>query len=110
MLNFWASWCYYCKIEMPYFDEAARENPDVLFMMVNNTDGVYETLDAARDYILMEGYSFPVFYDTALNAADTYGIDSFPTTYFIDSDGNIAAKHEGAMNGVRLAEYLAMIK
>ena len=40
VLNFWATWCYYCKEEMPDFNTAYKKYPEVQFLMVNATDGV----------------------------------------------------------------------
>ncbi len=110
VLNFWATWCYYCKIEMPHFDEAAKKYPDVQFMMVDHTDGESETVEKAAEYIANEGYSFPVFYDTTLGAADAYGIKAFPTTFFIGSDGKVAESREGAMTAEMLEYYISKIR
>ncbi|MBP3544577.1 MAG: TlpA family protein disulfide reductase, partial [Lachnospiraceae bacterium] len=44
VVNFWASWCGPCKMEMPEFEEVYKELGDeVHFMMVNLTDGWQET-------------------------------------------------------------------
>ena len=66
-------------------------------MMVNLTDGQQETLEAASGLITEQGYSFPVFYDTDLDAAAAYGVYSIPTTYFIDAEGYIVAYGSGSM-------------
>ncbi len=60
VLNFWATWCYYCKEEMPDFNKAYKEYPDVQFLMVNATDGVQETKEKAMQYVKDEGFDFPV--------------------------------------------------
>ena len=66
VLNFWATWCYYCKEEMPDFDEASKLYPDVQFLMVNATDGVRETVDAAKKYVEENGFDFEVFLTPSL--------------------------------------------
>ena len=110
VLNFWATWCYYCKVEMPAFDEACRENPDILFVMVNHTDGVNETVEKAYAYVIASGYSFPIYYDVNLEAADAYGVDAFPTTFFISADGEVVRSHEGAMDKDTLDGYIRLLK
>ena len=61
VLNFWASWCGPCKMEMPDFNEAYRElGEDVQFVMVNLTDGSRETVAGETAFIAQLGYSFPV--------------------------------------------------
>ena len=110
VLNFWASWCGPCQSEMPDFHEAWKSyGDDVHFLMVNMTDGSRETLDSASQFIKDEGYSFPVYYDTAFEAASAYGVYSLPTTYFIDAQGNAVAYSSGAMSAEVLMRGLEMI-
>ena len=99
VINFWATWCGYCKEEMPDFEEIYKEmGEDLAFMMVNATDGNRETVEKASKYIEKEGYSFPVYYDTQGEAAYFYGVSSLPTTYFIDSEGYAVTYARGALD------------
>ena len=110
VLNFWASWCGPCKSEMPDFNEKYQELGDkVQFLMINLTDGSYETLEKATSYVESQGYTFPVFYDTASNAAYTYGISSIPTTFFIDAEGCGITYASGAINGDTLQRGIDLI-
>jgi len=98
VINFWATWCGFCKQEMPDFDKAAKDYPDVQFMMINATDGYRETAEIAKNYISECGYEFDVFLDTQLEAVGKYYVTGFPATLFIDKDGNVAARANGAIN------------
>lgn len=109
VLNFWASWCYYCKEEMPDFNEAYHKYPDVQFMMVNVTDGRQETLATAKAYVEDAGYDFPVFYDTELDAAITYGASGLPMTIFIDRNGNLFTYASGMISGEVLEQAIDML-
>ena len=110
VLNFWASWCGPCKMEMPDFNEKYLElDGDVTFLMVNMTDGSRETVDIASAFIAEQGYSFPVFYDTASSAAITYSVYSLPTTFFIDAQGNAVAQATGAIDAATLQKGIDMI-
>ena len=110
VLNFFASWCGPCKSEMPDFEAAYKERGDeVQFLMINLTDGYYETVESASSFIEQSGYTFPVFYDTSSSAAIAYSVVSIPTTYFIDAEGNIVAKATGALSAKSLAEGIALI-
>lgn len=110
VLNFWASWCGPCQIEMPDFDEAYAElGGDIHFLMVNMTDGSRETVETASEFISEQGYSFPVFYDTESDAAATYGVYSLPTTFFIDAEGYGIAQAIGAINRETLQKGIDMI-
>ncbi len=110
VLNFWASWCSPCQSEMPEFQSVYESNDlDVAFLMVSVTDGDRETLQSAREFIDEEGYTFPVFFDTELSAADAYGVMSIPVTYFIDAQGYIVAVANGPIDEDTLLEGIGMI-
>lgn len=109
VINFWATWCYYCKEEMPDFNKAYKEYPDVQFLMINATDGVQETKKMAMQYVADEGYDFPVFYDTELDAVNTYYISSFPTTFFIDENGELVTYANGMLDYETLVEGIGYI-
>lgn len=109
VLNFWASWCGYCVMEMPEFENAWRELGDeVEFLMVNVTSG-RETLESAKSFMAEQGYEFPVYYDTELSATYTYGAYSLPTTYFISPDGTLTAGARGALTAETLQQGIDMI-
>ena len=110
VLNFWASWCGPCKMELPDFEEKYLEmGEDIQFLMVNLTDGTRETKEIASEYIASEKYTFPVLYDTESIAADTYQVYSIPTTYFIDAEGYLIAQATGAIDGETLQQGIDMI-
>ncbi len=110
VLNFWASWCGPCKMEMPDFDEKYLALGDkVTFLMVNMTDGSRETLDTAQTFVAESGFRFPVYYDVNYEAAMTYGVASLPTTYFIGADGALVAYAMGAIDADTLQQGIDMI-
>ena len=110
VLNFWASWCGPCQMEMPDFHEKYLElGQDVHFLMVNMTDGSRETVDSASAFVDKNAYTFPVFYDSAVDAAMTYGVYSLPTTYFINAKGHAIAQATGSINAETLQRGIDMI-
>lgn len=110
ILNFWASWCGPCKSEMPDFNEAyATYGEDIHFLMVNLTDGSRETVESASSFIQEQGYSFPILFDSDYSASITYSVSSIPTTYFIDSEGYLAAHAMGAIDASVLQQGIDMI-
>ena len=110
VLNFWASWCGPCKSEMPDFEAAYKQyGEEIHFLMVNLTDGAQETVATASAFITGQGYTFPVYYDTAYSAAMTYGITAVPVTYFIDAQGYLVAHGQGALSGETLQKGINMI-
>ena len=110
VLNFWASWCGPCKMEMPDFNERYLQLGDEIhFLMINMTDGARETISIASAFIAEQGYQFPVFYDTTGSAAMTYGAYSLPTTFFIDAQGHAIAQAVGAIDADTLQQGIDMI-
>jgi len=101
VLNFWAYWCGPCQMEMPEFNAKYEElGGDVVFLMVHADPDTTQ----GKSLVVAEGYSFPVVYDEKGEAAAAYGITAFPTTFFVDTEGNLQAYYVGAMN----AELLQM--
>ena len=111
VINFWASWCPPCRIEMPYFQTVYDDIGDeVQFLMISLVDGFRETIRTAENFISHYGYTFPVFYDTMGGAAIGYRVTSIPTTVFIDRDGNLAGRWVGVLNEEQLRQFISEIK
>ncbi len=109
VLNFWASWCGPCQMEMPDFEEKYKElGEEVHFVMVNMTSG-RENKESADAFLKEKGYTFPVYYDIDGDAASTYGAYSLPTSYFIDAEGYIVARATGMIDGETLEEAIGLI-
>lgn len=110
IVNFWASWCSPCKGEMPDFEEAYKKyGEDIQFLIINMTDGDRETVESAKAYIDSAGYTFPVYYDTQLEAAYAYGVYSIPATYFINAEGYCIAYANSMLDLETLERGIGMI-
>ncbi len=110
VLNFWATWCGPCQMEMPDFNDKYLELGDkVQFLMINSTDGVQDTVEKASALITEKGYQFPVFYDTTQQAVTMYQITALPTTYFIDGSGNLVTGARGMLSAEDLQRGIDQI-
>jgi len=110
IINFWASWCGPCQMEMPDFEEKYLEYGDKIhFMMLNVTDGNRETVDTAKQLIVDKGYTFPIYFDTQLEASAIYGIYSLPTTLFVDAEGYGIAQATGMISEELLQKGIDLI-
>ena len=106
VLNFWTSWCSYCKAEMPYFEDAYKQyGGQVQFIMLNAVKSEKSSEDG-KNFIKDSAYTFPVFYDTDGKAMTSYGIRGFPATIFIDKDGKIVEKSLGALTKEKLDQNI----
>ena len=107
VMNFWATWCGYCKKEMPDFQEVYEEYKDkVEFLFINSTDGSRETREKAETYLKEQGYTISVFYDEDLDAVYTYSVNSLPTTMLLDKQGRVAAYAPGLVEKEALVSAL----
>ena len=109
VLNFWASWCGPCQMEMPDFQEKYLELGDeVQFLMVNATGG-RETVESAKSFLAGTEYTFPVLFDSDASASAAYSVYYLPTTYFIDAQGHLIARATSAIDAETLQRGIDMI-
>ena len=106
VINFWATWCGYCKQEMPDFQALYEKYPDIQFVMVNAND----TVSNGKSYISQSGYTFPVFFDTTGEATTAYGVNAFPYTFFINASGELVVYGRGMLSYESIEEGISMIK
>ena len=97
LLNFWATWCNPCRIEIPWFIEFQRTYGSKGFTVIGvslDEDGWTPVLP----YIGKSGINYPI----ALGKNDVVqaygGLDSLPTTLIIDRRGRVAATHLGLVS------------
>ena len=110
ILNFWASWCPPCKSEMPDFETMYQKyGEDIHFVMINLTDGQRETVESGAAYVEAQGFTFPVYFDSDLDAANNYQVYSVPMTYFLDAEGYAIARASGAIDAATLERGISMI-
>ena len=107
MVNFWATWCGPCKIEMPLYVNAYEQNKDGLVVLAVDVEEPAATVQA---YVANNGLTFPVALDARGEVSLLYRVRGLPTTYFIDAAGTIVDKHRGAiLSRPELQPYLERI-
>ena len=102
-LNFWASWCPPCKAEMPAIQKLYKNNEEIKVLTVNTQ----ESKDKVFDFLMSNNYSFPTLLDK--NGSVTGGkylVRGIPTTFIIDKEGIIKARHSGALTYEQMQDLL----
>lgn len=97
LLNFWATWCGPCKVEIPWFIEFEKTYKDRGFA----TLGVSMDEDgwkAVKPFVAQKAMNYNVMVGNDRVAQLYGGIDSLPSTFLIDRDGKIASTHLGLVS------------
>ena len=109
-INFFTTWCKYCKEEMPAF-EAAQEKykDDLKIILVDVTMDANELpVDEVIAWYEEQGYSMTMGLDVDGALMQYYYVPAYPTTYFVDRDGNLIAYYPGAMNADIIDQVMEM--
>jgi cytochrome c biogenesis protein CcmG/thiol:disulfide interchange protein DsbE len=94
LLDFWATWCGPCRLEIPWFVEIQRENRDKGFEVLGvamDDDG----WEAVKPFVADNKMNYRVVIGNDETAREYGGVDALPTTFLIDREGKIAAIHIG---------------
>lgn len=92
MLNFWATWCEPCQIEIPWFVEFEKTYKDRNFAVlgVSMDDDGWESV---KPFLEQRKINYRVVIGTEELSGKYGGIESLPSTFIIDREGRIAAVH-----------------
>jgi peroxiredoxin len=98
IINFWATWCGPCRIEMPEFQEAFAEhqNDGLIVLGVNLTER--DSVDAVPGFMEEFGLTFPVVLDEGGDVANTYKVFGQPASIFVNEAGEVHQVFYGPVN------------
>src|SRR5215469_12756522 len=96
LLNFWATWCSPCKVEMPWFVDLQKKYGNnglvVLGIAMDDSDN-----SKIAEFASQMGVNYPVLLGTD-KVSEQYGnVQFLPTTFYIDREGRIIGKGTGLL-------------
>jgi len=93
VLNFWATWCPPCRLEMPSMEKLYQEfKGEGLEVVAIN---FMEKEKPIKSFLKENGFTFPVLLDKKGEIARNYGVHGLPVTYLIARNGNLIARSMG---------------
>lgn len=107
LINFWATWCGPCRVEMPELVKAyeAHREHGLVILAVN----VRESAQQVQPFVDEFGMGFPVALDLNGEISRQYQIRNLPSSIFISRDGLIAVRWVGVLTPEQLRKHLERI-
>jgi peroxiredoxin len=98
MINFWATWCGPCRVEMPHLNRLYDKYRSAGFQLL----GVNIDEDPAKAQALASklGLQFPVLFDADKRVSKLYDLTTMPSTVLVDRDGRVRHVHRGYRDGL----------
>jgi thiol-disulfide isomerase/thioredoxin len=93
LLNFWATYCGPCKVEMPWFVELQKQYGPQGFQIVGVANDDASTDEIAK-FAKEMGINYPILLGKD-SVSDVYKVSVLPTSYFVDRDGKLIAREFG---------------
>lgn len=107
LINFWATWCPPCKIEMPDIEALYQKYKDRGFTVIAVDQ--QESPAAVQQYFQEMGLSFLPVIDSTGEIFNLYRVVALPTSYFIDAEGIVRFQHRGMMTREQMESYARQI-
>lgn len=104
LVNFWATWCPYCRKEKPVIDAFWKDHRDQDFEVVSIS--VDDPPDKIAAWMRDKGYAFMAAPTNASVAAAFGNVKSVPTSFIVDTDGHIRHKIAGQLHYPRLKKLV----
>ena len=106
LVSFWATWCEPCREEMPLLVELYKKYKDRGLEIVAVSSDLPEDRSKVVEFAKQYNLAFPVALDSG--AVQTYGVNAYPTAYFIDQQGRVRYQTSGfdPKNGARNLEFV----
>jgi peroxiredoxin len=104
LLNFWATWCGPCLVEMPLLESEYQNYRSEGFLVIAVNDG--ESADKVERFGEEHELSFPLLLDPGRVVQRLYNVRGYPSSVFVDQEGFIRFVHIGLIQDSQLSNYM----
>ncbi len=110
LINFWASWCPPCRLEMPDLVKAYEAHQDKGFVVLAIDLTFQDSIADVETFVEEFGMTFPVLLDQdGVVTNEQYRLLGLPMSVFVNREGIVTRLHIGAMTGEQVDEFVAEI-
>jgi thiol-disulfide isomerase/thioredoxin len=95
LVNFWATWCGPCKVEMPWFEEFQKQYAGQGFVILGLADDVDAGKDAIRKVAQKTGVTYPILLTDGKVQKAYGGVDVLPMSFYVDRNGVVVEETAG---------------
>ncbi|MCH7504814.1 TlpA family protein disulfide reductase [PVC group bacterium] len=106
LLDFWATWCPPCRIELPGLNSMVPELNKSGVVVLNIS--VDKKIDTVKKFIADNRYSNLIVLHDDQNIADRYQVSAIPTKVLIGEDGNILARKVGSLTEEQMKDFVGL--
>ena len=107
VVNFWATWCGPCRIEMPEFTKLYAAYQDKGVELIGAANEPRSARDKVREFASGLSMQFPIWLEASLDNMEAFGVGpELPATVIVDAQGRLAARIQGVTDEARLRALL----
>lgn len=107
LLSFWTTWCPYCRQQTPLLVDAYQRyaGDGLRFLGID----VKEDASLVHTYVQNAQIPYPIALDFDGAVAEEFMVRGFPTTYFLDAEGRVVARHVGQLTSELIDDYISRL-
>ena len=109
LINFWASWCPPCRLEMPDLVRAYEAHRAEGFVLLGINVTSQDSLPDVKAFVKEFSMTFPVLLDEDATVETLYRLRGLPLSVFVDRQGVISRLNIGAMSAGQIGGYTGEI-
>jgi peroxiredoxin len=102
-INFWATWCIFCVMEMPAMQRLADKYEGQIWIVGIN---VGESFGDAQSFASANEIRYPLVLDSSMDVTEAYQVRAMPTSLFVDADGVVRFVRYGVMTPPEMEEVI----